>query len=196
MKAPQSVVYKGCKYRLQSTGTHYRSWPKDPNQEASLHRFIWIEHNGPIPEGMVIHHKDGDWQNNNIENLEMMPRGKHQSLHVTEKMSDQDHFKKMYEWHRSLKGRKWFKGQGKRSWKGRKPLPVKCSICGGKYKTFFPSRSRFCSSTCQAREYRRKCATAHGECASCGKGFVFNKYKAQVCCSRSCATRYRFSLRP
>lgn len=38
----------------------------------ALHRFVWEYHNGAIPPGHHIHHKDGDPHNNRIENLECM----------------------------------------------------------------------------------------------------------------------------
>lgn len=36
----------------------------------SLHRAVWISHNGPIPDGHHIHHRDRDKSNNDIGNLE------------------------------------------------------------------------------------------------------------------------------
>lgn len=36
------------------------------------HRVIWCWHNGPIPEGMVVNHKDYNKWNNDISNLEIM----------------------------------------------------------------------------------------------------------------------------
>jgi hypothetical protein len=35
-----------------------------------LHRVIWEAYNGKIPWDCIIHHKDGDWNNNDISNLE------------------------------------------------------------------------------------------------------------------------------
>jgi hypothetical protein len=35
------------------------------------HRAIWILHNGPIPEGMQLDHKDNNTRNNRIENLRL-----------------------------------------------------------------------------------------------------------------------------
>jgi len=34
------------------------------------HRIVWEKENGAIPDGYFIHHKDGNKQNNNINNLE------------------------------------------------------------------------------------------------------------------------------
>lgn len=36
------------------------------------HRVIWVWHNGPIPEGLVVNHKDYNRGNNHIENLELL----------------------------------------------------------------------------------------------------------------------------
>ena len=35
---------------------------------------VWTEHNGPIPDGMCILHKDGDKHNDDISNLELITR--------------------------------------------------------------------------------------------------------------------------
>ena len=35
---------------------------------------VWVEHNGPIPHGMCILHKDGDKHNDDIDNLELISR--------------------------------------------------------------------------------------------------------------------------
>lgn len=36
-----------------------------------LHRIIWTMHNGPIPEGYLVDHKDTNWTNNKIKNLRL-----------------------------------------------------------------------------------------------------------------------------
>jgi hypothetical protein len=45
------------------------------------HRYVWMQANGPIPKGMVIHHKNEDTHDNRLENLEMMTLKEHTSLH-------------------------------------------------------------------------------------------------------------------
>lgn len=42
-----------------------------------LHRRIWEQKNGPIPEGFHIHHIDGNKENNDISNLECISKGEH-----------------------------------------------------------------------------------------------------------------------
>jgi hypothetical protein len=43
-------------------------------KEYRAHRLIWELFNGPIPEGMLIDHIDGDILNNRIENLRLATR--------------------------------------------------------------------------------------------------------------------------
>jgi len=50
-------------------------------REKKEHRKIWKKYHGAIPEGYVIHHKDGNKKNNNIENLQAMKSEEHLSLH-------------------------------------------------------------------------------------------------------------------
>jgi transcriptional regulator with XRE-family HTH domain len=46
-----------------------------------LHHKIWIEHNGAILDNHIIHHIDGNTENNNINNLEMMTKSDHKRIH-------------------------------------------------------------------------------------------------------------------
>ena len=41
------------------------------------HRLVWVFHNGPIPEGYDVHHKDGNKLNNKINNLEVIKHDQH-----------------------------------------------------------------------------------------------------------------------
>lgn len=69
--------------RKRGTGTIHRGYKKFRINGIDIpeHRLVWEKHNGPIPEGYVIHHKDGNGLNNSIENLEMMTRAEHVRHH-------------------------------------------------------------------------------------------------------------------
>lgn len=49
-----------------------------------VHRLLMEQHLGkPIPEGYVVHHKDGNKRNNRIENLELMTHEEHTAHHAS-----------------------------------------------------------------------------------------------------------------
>ncbi len=45
---------------------------------------VWVQHNGPIPEGHIVHHEDDDTLNDAIDNLRCMTRGEHGHTHKIE----------------------------------------------------------------------------------------------------------------
>jgi hypothetical protein len=45
------------------------------------HRLVWEEHYGEIPEGMQIHHIDGDKTNNDMSNLMLLTPLEHKRIH-------------------------------------------------------------------------------------------------------------------
>lgn len=50
-----------------------------------LHRDIWENANGTIPAGHIVHHKDGNRENNNLDNLEVVSDIAHRQYHGHEK---------------------------------------------------------------------------------------------------------------
>lgn len=52
---------------------------KGKNQH--VHRLQWMKYHGDIPKGYVIHHKDGNKLNWNIDNLELLSRSQHIKEH-------------------------------------------------------------------------------------------------------------------
>lgn len=48
------------------------------------HRKVWFDHNGKIPDGMVVHHINGDRTDNRIENLEILTCSQHMKKHYAE----------------------------------------------------------------------------------------------------------------
>ena len=45
------------------------------------HRLVWERIKGKIPEGYVIHHKNGNKKDNRIENLELLSKDSHAKRH-------------------------------------------------------------------------------------------------------------------
>ena len=68
------------KYGLASInqdGYYEISSVKEGNFHKLLHRLVWEEHFCKIPDGYVVHHKDGNKLNNDINNLESMSFSEH-----------------------------------------------------------------------------------------------------------------------
>jgi hypothetical protein len=68
---------------IRVEGDYERSWRWDGKRwrVQYAHRILWEKHNGLIPKGMVVHHKDGNKLNNVIDNLELMTRKEHAHIH-------------------------------------------------------------------------------------------------------------------
>ncbi|RKJ44370.1 HNH endonuclease [bacterium 1XD8-76] len=66
-----AIVVNSAGYKLrkkQMEGSLWERW-------EFLHRAVWEEHNGPIPEGVVVIFKDNDKLNCDIENLMLITKG-------------------------------------------------------------------------------------------------------------------------
>ena len=56
---------------------------KEGNHNKLLHRLIFEDFYGDIPDNCHIHHKDGNKLNNCILNLQIIPEALHHSIHTT-----------------------------------------------------------------------------------------------------------------
>ena len=69
-----AVTSEGYKIRkISMTGKLWERW-------EFLHRAVWEEHNGPVPEGMVVSFKDGNKLNCDISNLMLLTKGENAVL--------------------------------------------------------------------------------------------------------------------
>lgn len=50
-------------------------------QSQHIHRLQWMKYYGEIPDGCVVHHKDENKMNWDIENLELISRSEHLKRH-------------------------------------------------------------------------------------------------------------------
>lgn len=53
---------------------------KDRKQRFE-HVIVWESHHGPIPEGMELHHRNGDKLDNRLGNLMLVTRLEHKRIH-------------------------------------------------------------------------------------------------------------------
>ena len=71
-----TIVVNSDGYKLrkkQMEGSLWERW-------EFLHRAVWEEINGPVPDGMVVTFRDGDKLNCNIDNLMLVTRGENCAL--------------------------------------------------------------------------------------------------------------------
>lgn len=76
-----------------------RGWVKE-------HHWVWEQHNGNVPKGMILHHIDGNRLNNKLDNLELMNPKEHGIIHF-------EHTKQYLEknWDRAKDAKRNSKGQ-------------------------------------------------------------------------------------
>lgn len=199
-----SQYFNGKEFVCVTGGKYYREKGVFTNL---MHRYVWAFYNGDIPEDCDIHHKDGDPSNNNIENLECLPKTAHKRLHADTLSEDKREWyrvnlqekarPKAIEWHKSEEGRAWHKELITKQHKlGVFKHELICTNCGKSYVGEKHHENNFCSNACKSA-YRRKSGVdlVPAVCVTCGKYFKTNKLRPAKTCSRSCANRYRAKVR-
>lgn len=167
-----------------------------------VHRLVWINHNGAIPEGSVVHHKNGIKDDNRIENLELMTLSEHASLHAPDTRAGRlKGLPKMQEaarlWHKGPAGKDWHKKNYQLT-KDRlhAKKPHVCEQCGKEYGSNRVKDTKFCSGKCKAA--RRRATGIDNEernCVVCGAIFSTSKYHEIRTCSRSCGMKWNWARR-
>lgn len=159
---------------VEYQGHRYRRYPNSPRRQHAvyfmateprrgyLHRHLWEDSFGPIPDGHDIHHRDGDSTNNALDNLECLPTKEHRSGHMSARSNTPEHLARLSAirpvaalWHKSDAGRAWHRDHGKRTWEGRQQTQARCICCKSVLITPFPSRRKFCDQNCRERFVRR-----------------------------------------
>ena len=171
---------------------------------GKLHQAIWKHYNGNIPKGHHIHHKDGNYLNNSIDNLECVQLNDHLRSHALKQSEDPDALKRKQEhcdrirpltkkWHASEEGKKWHSENCKRLWELKTPVKKKCEQCGQEFDSYTNRDSdKFCSNNCKSA-WRRASGVDNETrtCIICGKSYRANKYSKSATCSRGCTATYR-----
>lgn len=195
------IEYAGRKYWLQSSGRYFQSGIKTDN-ERLLHRRIWSDANGQIPPKHHIHHINGDWRDNDIQNLECVLGIEHSRDHMLERNATPEGRKATLgalakaapmakEWHASEEGRQWHRKHATTTLVDRPLVNKVCERCKASFQTKNPHIAIYCSSACmQAIAFRRYFDDPR-ECAHCGNGFLANCHRATAFCSRACSNQRR-----
>lgn len=70
-------MYDNKKFSLRNTGYYSLT----VSGRGLMHRYVWEKEIGKIPFGWDIHHKDENKANNEISNLECLPKAEHTRLY-------------------------------------------------------------------------------------------------------------------
>lgn len=187
------ALVNGMKFLKENSGYYLSTKIYKNNRRIRLHRYIWEQYNGEIPNNYEIHHIDHNKDNNDISNLEMLTKEEHKKRHNEEITDDikekyrinleQNARPKAIEWHKSNKGKEWHKEQYKNSLGKLTPKEMICEYCGKNYLSMDNGKNRFCSNNCKSA-YRRKMGidNINRKCVVCGNEFIVNKYSKKVKC--------------
>ncbi len=142
----ESIVFAGVAYTRRPGKRYFKTnrWDREAKRyyPDSLHRAIWRSHHGVIPAGHDIHHRDGDWNNNAIDNLECVSRAVHNRKH--------DSFAG---WNATPEAEEQRKRNRQKCWTDRPWHRKECVVCGAEFQTRHvdPGRVKYCSRKCNNR---------------------------------------------
>jgi ribosomal protein L37AE/L43A len=124
----KTCLFNGKRYCLYADGYFLRVRKiGGKSRTILLHRVVWEYHNGSIPDGFDVHHKNGVKTDNRLENLLPLKRGDHLRLHNSG-------IDRMYSNH---------------------PVLTKvCPVCGEKFETRRETKI-YCSNTCGHKQIKR-----------------------------------------
>lgn len=78
------VVHKGVRYAIDEKGYYRATTYQRGSSPRRLHRVLYEESHGPIPEGHDVHHIDHDKTNNIDSNFELLSAKEHTHRHYQE----------------------------------------------------------------------------------------------------------------
>lgn len=82
---------KNCEHKIYFENGYVCKYVKGYNKKGNvkMHRAVMEEHLGRrLSPDEIVHHIDGDKTNNDISNLDVMPRGEHSSLHRKQELKE------------------------------------------------------------------------------------------------------------
>ena len=157
-----------------------------------VHRIIWEEDIGPIPEGFDVHHKDGNKYNNLVDNLECLTKSDHMRLHAKERrwalsVTMSSNSEKIHKWHRSKKGRLSLSNKAKKQCENREFRSFVCQVCKKDFQSNHNTNPKYCSDNCvQSARLKSGIDNEERNCRICDTKFTINKYQNTQVCSMKC----------
>ena len=192
--------FNGLRYYYKPSG-YYKAQHRFGGEY--MHRAVWAHHNGPIPAGVCIHHKDHNPANNAIDNLELLTASEHATLHGKHRAANNredllTHMRDVMHtaaaaWHGSEEGLAWHREHGRRTWEDRAAVEHTCTHCGCVFSRLVGTNKRgYCSPKCQSAARRASGVDDETRtCAHCGSDFTTNKYASTKFCGLSCSAASR-----
>lgn len=193
---PPRVEYLGEEYQRfndviykRNTGGYYRA-------QTNIHRAVYSYYRGHIPESDIIHHRDFNPANNNVENLEMMNAIEHRKLHVSGQIPKPrvsftcEYCGKVYETLNSGNNR-FCSRECKDKAKYIESMETRvCAYCGKEFQASKFNGNKCCSQSCGMKLHWQ---SHHEEraCPICGEKFDTVKRSKQTFCSVDCKNRHR-----
>lgn len=164
-----------------------------------LHREIWRDNFGPIPDGHAVHHKDANTSNNEPSNLELQTKGDHAKHHLRKRFAKPGGLARAREhvaairplakaWHRSKEGKEWHSKQAKANAANLRPSAFTCTQCGREYQAIDKGNNKFCSRKCAARaRWQSGLDDIDFICKECLRTFKGNRFDERKFCSKKCS---------
>ena len=139
---------------------YYRCGPYFQRKGKRLHRAVWEDANGTIPDGFHVHHRDHNRSNNALSNLALMEAKKHLQHHYEPRGISESARNAAAEWHRSESGREWHRKHYRENvaQMHKRKTTGTCQHCGSEYVVsahIAPNR-KFCGPNCKARALRKR----------------------------------------
>ncbi len=182
-----TITYNGRHFILGTKGYYESTYKHD---RRKLHQVVWEDHNGPIPSGFDVHHKNEIKADNRIENLECITKTEHHRDRHAAKLARA--IAAAPAWHASPAGIEWHRQNAIANGLGNRPMVRrKCDQCGTEYETKGVT-VRFCSNACKTKSRMLSgIDDVIAKCVICGIEYTHNKYQKKSTCTKKCAAAWR-----